>query len=134
MYQKHNLIKSICLKTNFRVGNQLRPPKKFSGHDLGRYRYLSQVKRLYKVKKRKTLSFDTFLQGFWICNQIFKFPTLKFWPYIAIWPEICSGSSPNLDQRTFLGVWADFSSFNWSCDKWIKLDHTFYIFLDPVKI
>ena len=23
---------------------------------------------------------------------------------------------------------------NWSCDKWVKLDHAFYTFLDPVTI
>ena len=43
MYKKRNLIQSIGHKTNFKVGNQLRPLQKFSGQDLGRYRYPSQV-------------------------------------------------------------------------------------------
>ena len=68
-------------------------------------------------------------QGFWICNQIFK-----FCPYIAFWPEIWSGNVPNLDLKFFLVVWADSPPFYWFCDKWMKLDQAFYIFLDPVII
>ena len=53
MYKKRDLISSTCLKTNFKVENQLRLSKRLSGQDLGRYRCISQVKRPYKVKISK---------------------------------------------------------------------------------
>ena len=45
-----------------------------------------------KISKKETLSYDSFLQGFWICNQIDKFLILKIWPCIVIWPEKCTCS------------------------------------------
>ena len=55
---------------------------------------------------------------------------------MAFWPEICSASVQNLDQSKFLTDWADSPPFDWSCDscdKWIKVDHAFYTFPDPVS-
>ena len=85
-------------------------------------------------KKERHILVTVFLQGFRICNQIFKFLILKFRPHLAFWPEICSGSVPNPDLKNFLTDWADSPPFNWSSDKWIKLDHAFYTFLDPVSM
>ena len=77
-------------------------------------------------KKERDFLSAVFLQGFWLCNQILKFPI-----------SICSGSVPNsIDLRKFLMDWTHWTHslpFNWSCDRWMKFYHAFYTFLDPVN-